>query len=247
MDSKNEGYGKMTLRAFVLGIIVVAVLAWFTVLRENRPPYETLTATNIPVMPYLVLAAVVLLINPAIKLVRFVRRFSRVELLVIFMMGAISNGIVSYGLESQWVPLMTGLSSPRFNHPGMKWDVCVQPYMNESFFLAAPGSRAAAVKLRDADNAWNEARATLKAAQDLKVCREDLARAQQELDRFNAAGGVTPGSESIKQGLDRAVRVAKRQLLLAEKAWELYAASHVPEDVIGTFDEKVRKLSEERQ
>lgn len=247
MKVENEGYGRMTLRAFVIGIIVVAILAWFTVLRENRPPQQTLTATNIPVLPYLVLAAAVLLINPAIKLVRFIRRFSRVELLVIFMMGAISNGIVSYGLESQWVPLMTGLSSPRYNHPGMKWDVCVQPYLNENFFLTAPGSRAAAIKLRDAENEWNRARTILKAAQDLKVCREDMARKQEELDRFNATGGAAQGSESIKQGLERAARIAKRQLLVTETAWQEYAATHALDEVIATFDQTVKKLEEERQ
>ena len=241
----SEGYGKMTLRAFVLGIVMVALLAWFTVLRENRPPYETLTATNIPVLPYLVLAAGVLLINPLVKLVRVIRQFSRVELLVIFLMGMVSNGIVSYGLVSQWVPLMAGLSSPRFNHSGMKWDITVQPYMNESFFLAAPGSREAAVKLRDADAAWNRARATLKAAQDLKACREDVARTQEELARFNASGGARPGAESIQQGLERAVRVEQRKLKQAEKAWQEYAATHSPEEVIGTFDAKVKKLEVE--
>jgi hypothetical protein len=246
MNGKKEGDGKVTGRAFLLGLIVVVVFAWFTVLRENRPPWAALTATNIPVLPYVLLAAAVLIINPAVRLLRVIRPFSRVELLVIFLMGMVSNGIVSYGLHSQLVPLVAGPSS-RFNHPGVKWDVYVEPYLNESFFIEGKGSGAAAIKLRDADEAWNQAKSVLKSAQDVKVCKEDLVREQAALDALGPAQGPAAAADSVRQGFERKLRIAQRQLAQAEGVWAGYAAAYNPEEVLATFDARILKLEESRR
>lgn len=235
----------MTGRAFVLGLFFAAVFAWFTVLRENRPPYEALTATNIPVLPYALLVVSVLVINPLVKFLRLARVFSRVELLVIFLMGMVSNGIVSYGLQAQLVPLVAGPSS-RFNHPGVRWNVYVEPYLNEDFYLVSKGSSKAAASYRDADAAAEKAKSVLKAAQDLTVCREDQQRAQEALDGLVAPQGQPQVPETVRQGYERKLRIAQRQYQQAEKAWQVYAAANVEREVIATFGEKIKLLDVEK-
>jgi len=151
------------LRAFLFGAIFAAVFAAFTVFIENQHGVSG-TSTQIPVLPYLLLIFTVVLINPVCRLIRFVRAFSPVEIMVIFMMGMVSAGLSTFGLSSQIVPIAGSLFNSEWNNSQSEWNRYVVPYLNEKYFVSEPGIQAEAVKYKQTLNVLLEKKAVYDAA-----------------------------------------------------------------------------------
>ena len=135
--------GKITFRSLLLGALLSGVFAVITVFFENRSG-QIVTANQIAVLPYALLFVVVLLINPFCRMIRFVRRFTVTEILLIFIMCSVSAGVSTFGLASQLVPMIGNLFNGQWNNDLSRWDIYIEPYVNENFFIAQPGTRTAA-------------------------------------------------------------------------------------------------------
>ena len=120
--------GRITGRAFVTGLVLSAVFAYVSVYVQNRWNVA-IAATQLPVLALSALLAVVLLINPFCRLVRILRPFGRVEILVMLTMGMVSAGIAGYGLSATVVPMAGNLFNPYFNKPQSGWARYVEPYL----------------------------------------------------------------------------------------------------------------------
>lgn len=138
---------KITLRAFLLGVVFCAVFAALTIYFSNRRNIY-ITSTQIPTLPFLLLFATVLLINPVCRLIRIVRPFSPAEVLIVFLMGVVSSGISTYGLSAQLVPFAGSLYNRAWHNERTKWNLYVEPFLEEDFFVGEKGIREAAGQYR---------------------------------------------------------------------------------------------------
>jgi len=187
-DMTNNS-SNITLRSILIGLLLAGFFAAVTVFFENR--HNTyLTATQIAPAPYFVLFVMVLLLNPLCKVLRFIRRFSITEVLVIFIMGSVAAGISTFGLASQLVPVMSSLFNRHWNHDQSEWNLYVEPYVNESFFISEAGIRPAARLYRDALLANRQLERVYDHALRLQRNRNAVAAAEQRRDSFVGAGNV---------------------------------------------------------
>ncbi|MCA1809691.1 MAG: hypothetical protein LC725_09630 [Lentisphaerae bacterium] len=142
---------RITLRAVVVGAFFAALFAAISIYTSSHLSI-IMTATQIPVLPYLLLILTVFLLNPLLRLVRFVRAFSLSELMIIFIMGMVSAGIPNFGMVEMLLPMVGSLSSREWNNPQSEWNRYIVPYVNDAYFISVPGTQQAAAdyyKLRD--------------------------------------------------------------------------------------------------
>lgn len=144
-DKKNS----ISLRAFLFGTVFSAVFAALTIYFIHRLNVWP-TDTQIPVMPYILLIVTVALINPVCRLIRIVRAFTPVEIMVIFVMGMVSAGLSTFGLAAHLVPVVGGLFNSDWNNKQSEWNRYVVPYLNDKYFVAEPGIQAEAIKYKQA-------------------------------------------------------------------------------------------------
>ncbi len=217
---------RITWRALAVGAFFAAFFAALSIY-VNSQAAIIFAATQISVLPFLLLILMVLALNPLLRLVRIVRVFSLVELMIVFIMGMVSAGIPNFGLVEQVVPMAGSLMSSEWNNPQSEWNRYVVPYVNEAYFLAEPGTRAAAADYYGALKKLNELEAAQKAAERVLDCRARAAEADTALRRLEAAA---PGAEPT-----RAQKLALRRAQLerenlrgeadaAEKEWAEFAA-----------------------
>lgn len=192
------------MRAFAFGTIFAALFGAITVYIENRY-LRCITATQIPVLPYLLVMVTVLLINPFCRLLRIVRAFSPVEVMVIFIMGMISAGISTFGLTSQLVPIAGSLFNSDWNNKQSEWNRYVVPYLNESYFLAEPGIQVEAVKYRQALETLLDKKAVYEAARLVADHAKMVAVLESELAEISEKepekAGKIKGSLAIARRL----------------------------------------------
>lgn len=177
-DKKNN----ISLRAFLFGTLFAAFFAALTSYFQSGLGVYT-TDTQIPVMPYVLLIITVILINPLCRLIRIVRAFSPVEVMIIFIMGMVSAGLSTYGLSSALVPIAGSLFNSDWNNEQSEWNRYVVPYLNESYFVSEPGIQAEAIKYRQAlkvllDNktAHKAARLVASHAEMVAACESAFAK-----------------------------------------------------------------------
>ena len=226
-DGQDSG-PRVTWRAFLIGLACIAVFTWLIIWREHRPPNRGLSSTQVPVLPYIILMAGVLLLNPLLRLARVVRAFSAGELMVIFVMGVVASGIPTFGLVSQVLPAIGSLYNPSWNNAQSRWDILVQPYLDERFYVAADGAQAAAVRLRDAETAYRREEAAWRRAEGVLAGRADVPRLERELAALAANATATPGQ--LRQA-ERALATAREALRRQELLWTDVAAGRAPEVV----------------
>ena len=178
MAERNDN--RITLRALLVGTLFAAVFAVLTVFFENHRRMLP-TANQIPVFPYVLLFATVLIINPVCRLIRVVRRFTSTEVLVIFMMGMVSSGVSTFGLTAQLVPVVGSLFNRYWNNDQTEWNQYVEPFLHDYFFLAEPGIRDAAGAYRDSLVAPRELRRVHEAAVAYKRWRSQNGDEEQPL------------------------------------------------------------------
>ncbi len=151
----------ITIRSLVLGALFSGAFALLTVILENR--YSMLpTANQLPLFPFVMLALFVLLLNPLLRLLRFIRPLSRPEMLIIFVMCMVSAGISTFGLTGQLIPIVGGLYNQHWNNDQTEWNRYVDPYLNDNFFIAEPGIQKAAQAYAEAFRDLNDIQAQIK-------------------------------------------------------------------------------------
>lgn len=175
-----------------LGLFFAGLFAWYTVYRENAGNGQIMTATQIAVLPYLLLLAAVALVNPLLRLMNVVRIFTATELLVIFLMGAVSSGIATFGMASQLVPAISGLMNRHWNNRQSRWDIAIEANVNEKFFIAADGLRDTAHAFAVAEAEWRAASDALRLARQIDADRGSLA---ENTDELKAAAKIADAVE----------------------------------------------------
>ena len=145
MSDTDKSASRVTLRSVAWGTLFAALFAFLTVFVENRKANNP-TANQLPLFPYIMLVLFVLVINPFMRLLRFLKPFTLAELMVIFVMGMVSSGISTFGLTGQLIPIIGGLYNRHWNNGQTEWNRYVEPFVNESFFISEPGIRKAAAE-----------------------------------------------------------------------------------------------------
>ena len=241
--------GKITVRSLLVGAFFSALFSFVTVYSENRNELLP-TATQIAVMPYVLLFLSVLLINPLCRLVRFVRTFSVAEILTVFAMGSVSAGISTFGLASQLVPVVSSLNNQHWNTQQAKWDIYVEPYVNDDYFISTPGTREAAGDYAQALSGFRELRSIFRLASNVVGRQEALKVAEADLRHVEQAED-DPATKTAKIGrATRALRFAQKAVEQAETAWEPYRAEYEIPQVLATYPALIeaaeRKMEQKR-
>jgi len=174
---------RITFRCLVLGAFFAAVFAVLTVYLENRGRI-CLTANQMPVLPYAFLLLTVVLVNPLCRLVRFVRVFTRTEILIVFVMGLVSSGLSTFGLTSQLVPVIGSFFNQHWNNEQSEWNLYVEPFLKEHYFISEPGIqraareyRSASLRTRELVRTYNAAVMYAQMAERGEGTRQDILRA----------------------------------------------------------------------
>ena len=238
-------YGSVTIRSMILGTIFSGAFALLTVYFENLHSTDSrdlyVTANQVPVLPYVLLFACVLLINPICRLLRFVKVFSVAEVLMIFVMCSVSAGISTFGLASQLVPIVGNLFNPHHNTDQGRWDLHIEPHVNDGYFVAQPGTREAAQRLLAADTPFREATSIHGAARSLKLIKEDLETVGRKIV---AAKRITDSEKSQKtqEALRRRQVLTQNSLQKAEERWARLGKGLDLNDVLDTYPAKIKEL-----
>ena len=194
MRKDNEN---ITIRSLILGIIFSALFAILTVVLENRQEMLP-TGNQVALFPHIMLVFLVILINPFLRLVRFIRPLTLAELLIIFVMCMVSSGISTFGLTGQVVPIISGLFNREWNNDQTEWNRYVEPYVNENFFISEPGTSKLAKDYAAEIAVLTPLQAKLseltkqrdKATQDLQTTNAKIRI--QEARTYAVAPGVIP-------------------------------------------------------
>lgn len=218
---------RITLRAFLFGFLFAAIFAAVTVyFADRREVY--LTATQLPVMPYVLLFLTVLLINPVCRAVRFIRVFSPAEILIVFIMGLVSSGISTFGMTAQLVPVVGSLFNRSWNNEQTEWNRHVTPFLNENYFIAEPGIRAAAADYRDRYAQRQHWQHIVDTAARYEIARTRLAASEREWQRERDAGDGSVASAMAVEREARSVQIARENLRQTQGLWTSLRAQ-VPE------------------
>ncbi len=196
-------YG-ITLRAILFGTLFTAVFAVLTVFLEHRQNIG-ITSTQIPVMPYLLLIVMVALLNPLCRLIRIVRAFSPVEVMVIFIMGMVSAGVSTFNVTDHLLPIAGSLYNADWNNKQSEWNRYVVPYLNEKYFLSTPGIQDEAVKYKQALEVLLAKEAAYEAARLVHSHAGMVAALDSELGKY-------PDQNSAKYEKVKASLVKVRRL-----------------------------------
>jgi len=221
---------RITVRSVLLGALVAGVFAWYDVTKAHIGHGTLHSATQIPVLPYLLLIAGVALINPLFRRLRIPVVLGSVELMIVFAMGAVSAGIANFGMGAQLVPMVAGLFNKDWNTKQARWDLHIEPFVNESFFVSEAGIRQAAREARDAELAWRRATDQLHAARM-------LLQARREYQRFLETARPADAASARALILERSVEHAEaRWADIAGERDPGRAADELPRQVVGLAD-----------
>ncbi len=240
------------MRAIVLGVFFSALFAILTVYTENMMGM-CITATQIPVLPFVLLVLMVLLINPVCRLIRIARIFTIVELIIIFVMGSVSSGVSTFGLTPQLLPLVGGLFNPEWNNKQSEWNRYVVPFINNEYFLSDSGRgiQQQAKEWHAALEEASEIKTIYETARRNEIARSRLLDAEKQLQELESSVG--PVTEKKKRGLGIAkitVENSRRMLDDSRSDWEcLSEGRDLPslETVLETYPLLVQSASEKAE
>ncbi len=235
---------KITIRSLIVGTLFAALFALLCPYFENRKTVYV-TATQIAVLPFVLLLLTVLLINPACRFLRVVRRFSTAEILIIFIMGSVSSGISAFGLAAQLVPVITGLYNPHWNSDQSEWNRYIEPFVNENYFMSQPGIRQAAVAYREALLNQEAAEHIHGSALRYQRTRRSVDATDKELQRLEASSASAEREIQLSPA-KKLHRAALRANAEAEDAWrEAGKNLTMPHDeVLAVFPDRVRRFQQ---
>ncbi|HCN09057.1 MAG TPA: hypothetical protein DIT01_14100, partial [Lentisphaeria bacterium] len=243
MAESTKEYSKITIRSLLIGALFAGFFAFVTAYLENRRSLY-LSATQIAVLPYILLLAMVVLINPLIRAIRFLPRFSSTETLIIFIMGSVSAGISTFGLTSQVGPVIGSMFNRHWNNDQSGWHLNVTPFVNESFFISEPGIQNAAIVHREAKLAVDEARSIYDVALRDQNAEAAVTKATATLDKLNAEGADALALGGAKERLN-AAHVVRAE---AATEWAELSKEHdlsSAQTIIDTWKPKIESLQAE--
>lgn len=210
---------RITIRAVVWGILIAALFAVLTVYAENFLMLQ-LAACQIPVLPYLLLILSILLINPICRLVRIIRPFTVVEILLVFMMGAVSSSVATYGLADQLLPIVGNLFNSDWNNKQSEWNRYVTPFVNESYFVAVPGIQGAAQEYHQAMEDWSALKKSCDIARRFQDEQTRSAAAATDLQKAEADTALPAAKKAVLVSSARAaLDKARKSCQTAEAQW----------------------------
>ncbi|MDP7249420.1 MAG: hypothetical protein QGF00_07455 [Planctomycetota bacterium] len=229
---------KITIRAIIMGAIFSGLFAWLTVYFENRMDL-ILTATQISVLPYVLLFLFVLLVNPILALVRVLKPLSIAEILIVFVMGSVSSGISTFGLASQFVPAVGNLFNEHMNDDQSKWDQYIQPYINEGFFLSVPGIQQASIEYSEALSSYRDVEKVLSAAKSLDNARDLIDEAKANVEKVKGIEAEAVAKAAMVSKASRSLRFAEDAEEKANQSWENVMGELSLETVLKDYPELV--------
>jgi hypothetical protein len=241
-NSKKQGF---PVRAFVIGIILAALFAVATVVRDNRGDEAYPAANLIPVLPYVMLMAIGLLVNPLLRKLKIVRAFSKSELLLMFIITAVGAGLATFGLWGTLVPRISGLSNRAWNTDQSQWDIYAMPFSPEEFYISEEGTQAAAMQLYEAHREYERARERHSVARELLSGHSDLARIDKEMEELAIIADPEERAAQ-KKALSWPRAQAERLLELANESWGKLGQELDPQTVADTYEPKIAQLKERR-
>ncbi len=212
---------RITWRALGVGAFFAALFAALSIYVSTQAAI-VFAATQLSVLPFLLLILMVLVLNPLLRLVKIFRVFTLVELMIVFIMGMVSAGIPNFGLVEQVLPIAGSMMSAEWNNPQSEWNRYVMPYVNESYFLAETGTRAAADDYYAELKKLNDLEAAQKAAARVLDCRARAAEAETALRRLESEAAGTEADRDRKLALRRAQlerETLRAEADAAEEAW----------------------------
>ncbi len=228
---------RITGRALAVGAAVAVVFSFLNVYFEHRQGLVA-TATQIAVLPYVLLLATVLLLNPLCGLLRVIRRFTLAEILTVFIMGSVSSGIASFGLMAQLVPITSGLFNRGWNNDQSEWNRYVEPYLDESFFVSVPGIQKAAQAYRVAFDEARVLREVHEAADRRQSARRLLAAVETAAAGLQARTGAHD-TDRVRAQQD--LENARRADAQAQAEWVKHGSvSRDPDGVLAAYPDRIR-------
>jgi hypothetical protein len=236
----------LTKRAFIIGIIFSAYFAWSTVIRENRPPFSMMSVNALPVLPYVGLFFLALVINPILRFSKIIRAFTKGEMLMIFVMCFVTAGVATFGLVAPMVPIISGMNNRDNNNDQNQWIRYVMPYMNENYFISVKGTREAAIKYRDACNAYDKAKALQRSAKDIVAANGELSRIAKEDERIAKIQNPKLAAAE-KRTLAWPRQQADKLLVISNEIFNGLNEGETPETVAKTYGDKIDVLDKDRK
>ncbi len=238
---------KITIRAFAIGFVLAGVFAWYTALRSNSKPHETvLSGTQLPILPYLMIMIAVLAINPLLRLLRIVRRLTAAELLTIFVMCMVSNGIANYGWSGHIAPIISALSNPDWNTAQSKWDIYVEPFVRDYMFIAAEGTQERAAKLRQTTEELKTARDVYRFSRDLEESGAQIARIDAEIEALSRQAESSETAEKIRT-LKLQRRMLRYALEYAQTRWKEFEGRYDRAEVMRSYESRIKQLEAQQE
>ena len=225
---------KITARALVLGLFLSVFFTWFAIGSSRN-----LAATQVPVVPYLLLFVMLVALNPLLRLVRVVRLLTTAEVMTIFLMCFISSIAASY--SGSLVTQISCQSNRQWNQHSGEWDVHLEPFVKDHLVIVEEGRQAATREMRRVVLRRGSCKLAFDMAKDLRLQREQLGQAEAEL------GALAPGSEGLT-GKQRQVARLRKYLDFTEKRWqEEEEKGHVYETVLADYEQEIEALTEEEK
>jgi hypothetical protein len=120
-----------------LSLLLCLTQSWVTLVAENTRSI-TPTSTLISVLSFAVLFALVLVLNPLLRLLGRTLPLNRAELSSIFAALAVTAGVSTFGLTAQLVPMIAAPWNPDWNTPQRGWERSLLPYLNRSLYITDP-------------------------------------------------------------------------------------------------------------
>ncbi len=217
----KNGREKITLRAFAFGLLFVALFAVLSVyVHHDFHPPVFVSATQIPVLPYVLLFLTVLLINPLCRLLRFSRAFSQVEILIVFIMGLVSAGISTSSLTGPIVGTVGSLFSTFWNNEQSEWNRFVVPFLEDGYFLGTEGIREAAAAYAESHTRRQRIRNIVDAAERYLSAVERQADAEEQWRRARTTHEDDPDAAAVLEQKTHQLQVSVRLLLEARESWK---------------------------
>lgn len=236
---------RVTWRALLIGAVFSALFAVISIFLENRRGI-TITATQIPVLPYALLFFAVALLNPLLRWIPRTRRLNMPDLMIIFIMGMVSSGLSSFGLAGPMMSIAGSLFNSHWNNEQSAWGLNVEPFVHERYFVAEAGIRDAAREHRSAVLEVRRLKRLYNAAMTVEDSRKRLADTAADLDRARAAPGSTH-QETANRARALGEMQAARDMAL--QAWEKEGkdAGDSVTDVLARYPDAIEKAEQWRR
>lgn len=203
----------------VIGSLFAAVFACITIYLENRNALY-LTATQIPPLSYGLLFFAVIVINPLLRLLRFIRPLTLPELMVIFLMGMVSSGISTFGLSGPLIPIIGGLFNDQWNNDQSAWSLQIEPFINEAYFVSEPGIRDAAANYREAYLERDRLRRVHDAAVAVDNAGKRAARIAAEVETLQSSTGERSAQADELRACRQSLAEVRADQTAAEQKWQ---------------------------